>query len=102
MPDVFGNILDDAGRSERGRLPDGVLDGEVVGGAVGLDDRLGNAHQRGAATSPASISFLNCFSPPETIRAASLVSRLFRNMALSCLAKNPPVPSMVLRKILPE
>ena len=49
MPDVFGNILDDAGRSERGRLPDGVLDGEVVGGAVGLDDRLGNAHQRGAA-----------------------------------------------------
>ena len=36
------------------------------------------------------------------VLAASLVSRFFLNMALSCFAMKPPVPSMVLRKMLPE
>ena len=100
MVDIFGDVLNNAGGREALGLADGVLDGEGVGGAVGFDDGLGDADEGGAA--PASIIFLKSRRPPETSTAASLVSRFFLNMALSCFAMKPPVPSMVLRKMLPE
>ena len=53
-------------------------------------------------TYPASSNFLKWAMPSLTSRAASLVSIFFLNMPLSSLAKNMPVPSMVLRKMLPE
>ena len=53
-------------------------------------------------TSLESISFLNRLSPPETITAASLVSRFCLNIFLISRARKRPVPSMVLRKIFPE
>ena len=40
---VFRDVLHNAGSAELHRLADGVLHGVAVGGAVGLDDRLGNA-----------------------------------------------------------
>lgn len=102
MVDIFGDVLNNAGGREALGLADGVLDGEGVGGAVGLDDGLGDADEGVPPTSPASIIFLKSRRPPETSTAASLVSRFFLNMALSCFAMKPPVPSMVLRKMLPE
>ena len=53
-------------------------------------------------TSLESISFLKFFSPPDTIRAASLVIRFFLNIFLISRARNRPVPSMVFRKMFPE
>ena len=102
MVDIFGDVLNNAGGREALGLADGVLDGEGVGGAVALMPGLEMPMRGVPPTSPESIIFLKSRRPPETSTAASLVSRFFLNMALSCFAMKPPVPSMVLRKMLPE
>lgn len=78
---IFLNLSNDAVFGHLSGLADGVVDGLGVGGAVGLDDGLGDADEGGAPTLLGSSWALKARSPGITMAAASLVSRFFRKMS---------------------